>query len=81
MWEPEKLDVVIFRENTEDVYARIEWPMGSAEAERVIDFLKKEMGVEVRPNSGVGINPISKRGTTRLARRAIDYALDAGAEA
>ena len=78
VWEPEKLDVVIFRENTEDVYAGIEWPMGSAEAERVIGFLKKEMGVEVRPNSGVGINPISKGGTTRLVRRAIDYALDRG---
>ncbi len=78
VWEPEKLDVVIFRENTEDVYAGLDWPMGSAEAERVIGFLKKEMGVEVRPNSGVGINPISKGGTTRLVRRAIDYALDRG---
>ncbi len=78
VWEPEKLDVVIFRENTEDVYAGIELPMGSAGAGRVIGFLKKEMGVEVRPSSGVAINPISKGGTRRLVRRAIDYALDRG---
>ncbi len=65
VWEPEKLDVVIFRENTEDVYAGIEWPMGSAEAERVIGFLTKEMGVEVRPTRAWASTP-----SARAARRA-----------
>ena len=70
------MNVVIFRENTEDVYAGIEWMQGSAEAKRVIDFLQNEMGQTVRPDSGIGINPISIFGTKRLVRMAIQYAID-----
>jgi isocitrate dehydrogenase len=72
---PEKMDVVIFRENTEDVYAGIEWQQGTAEAKKVIEFLTKEMGVKVRPDSGIGVKPISVTGTNRLVRMAIQYAL------
>jgi isocitrate dehydrogenase len=74
--EPQKLDVVIFRENTEDVYAGIEWPAGSAEALRLTGFLETELGVRIRPGSGIGIKPISAFGTRRLVRRAIRYALE-----
>ncbi len=73
--EPGKLDVVIFRENTEDVYAGIEFEQGSPEAGRLIDFLNREMGQSVRADSGVGIKPISITGTERLVRMAIEYAL------
>ena len=73
---PEDMNVVIFRENTEDVYAGIEWMQGSAEAKRVIDFLQNEMGQTVRPDSGIGIKPISIFGTKRLVRMAIQYAID-----
>ena len=73
---PEDMNVVIFRENTEDVYAGIEWMQGSAEAKRVIDFLQNEMGQTVRPDSGIGIKPISIFGTQRLVRMAIQYAID-----
>jgi isocitrate dehydrogenase len=72
---PEKMDVVIFRENTEDVYAGIEWPQGSPEVKKVIAFLKKQMRVAIRPDSGIGIKPISITGTKRLVRMAIQYAL------
>ncbi|MBW8004418.1 MAG: isocitrate dehydrogenase (NADP(+)) [candidate division NC10 bacterium] len=72
---PEKMDVVIFRENTEDVYAGIEWAQGSPEAKKVIDFLSKEMKANIRPDSGVGIKPISVTGTKQLVRMAIQYAL------
>ncbi|MFQ5656582.1 MAG: isocitrate dehydrogenase (NADP(+)) [Candidatus Methylomirabilales bacterium] len=72
---PEKMDVVIFRENTEDVYAGIEWPQGSPEAQRVITFLAEEMGASVRPDSGIGIKPMSVTGSKRLIRMAIEYAL------
>ena len=75
---PEKMDVVIFRENTEDVYAGIEWEQGTADAKKVIDLLRTEMGVEIRGDSGVGIKPISIFGTKRLARMAIQYAIDHG---
>ena len=75
---PEKMDVVIFRENTEDVYAGIEWEQGSPEARKVIELLRTEMGAEIREDSGVGIKPISIFGTKRLARMAIQYALDHG---
>ncbi len=75
---PEKLDVVIFRENTEDVYAGIEWKQGTAEAAKLIQFLEKEMGRKIRPDSGIGIKPISITGTKQLVRRAIRYALDNG---
>lgn len=77
--EPEKTDMVIFRENTEDIYAGIEWPQGSEQAAKVIDFLVKEMGVsQIRfpATSGIGIKPVSKEGTERLVRKAIQYAID-----
>jgi isocitrate dehydrogenase len=73
---PEKMNVVIFRENTEDVYAGIEWQQGTAEAKKIIDFLAKEMGKKVAPDSGVGIKPISITGTKNLVRRAIRHAID-----
>ncbi len=75
---PEKLDVVIFRENTEDIYAGIEWPAESPEAKKVIKFFQEEMGVtKIRfPNtSGIGIKPVSREGSERLIRAALDYAI------
>jgi len=75
---PEKLNIVVYRENTEDVYAGIEWPAGSPEALKVIQFLEKELGKKVRPDSGIGIKPISVTGTKNLVRRAIQYALENG---
>ncbi|MGQ9630231.1 MAG: isocitrate dehydrogenase (NADP(+)) [bacterium] len=73
---PEKLDIVIFRENTEDVYAGIEWEKGSPEALGLISHLKREFNVEVREDSGIGIKLISETGSKRLVRKAIQYALD-----
>ena len=73
---PEYMGLVIFRENTEDVYSGIEWREGTPEAKKVIEFLTKEMGKKVRPDSGIGIKPISITGSQRLVRRAIQYALD-----
>jgi isocitrate dehydrogenase len=77
---PERMNVVIFRENTEDVYAGIEWRSGSPDAKRLIDFLNIEMlkgtTKEVAPDSGVGIKPMSPTATKRLVRRAIQYALE-----
>jgi len=73
---PEQVDMVIFRENTEDVYAGIEWQAGSEQANRVIEFLRNEMGALIRDNSGIGIKPISEFGTKRLVRKALQYALD-----
>src|SRR5258708_1089182 len=67
---PELMDVVIFRENTEDVYAGIEWARGTPQAERVIEFLGNEMGKRIRPDSGIGIKPISETGSNPLIRRA-----------
>ena len=78
MKNPEKLDVVIFRENTEDVYAGIEWQQGTPEAKKVIDFFNGEMGKSIREDSGVGIKPVSVTGSKRLVRRAIEYAIDNG---
>lgn len=75
---PEALNVVIFRENTEDVYAGIEWREGTPEAKKVIDFLAAELGKKVRPDSGIGIKPISKTGSQRLVRRAIRFAMENG---
>ena len=75
MKNPEKVDMVVFRENTEDVYAGIEWKAGSKEAKRVQEFLEKEMGVKTRDESGIGIKPISRMGTKRHVRRAIRYAI------
>ncbi len=77
--EPEKTDMVIFRENTEDIYAGIEWAEGTPEAKKVIDFLVREMGVsQIRfpKTSGIGIKPVSREGTERLVRKAIQYAID-----
>lgn len=75
---PEKTDIVIFRENTEDIYAGIEWEAGTADAQKVVDFLQKEMGVrKIRfpESSSIGIKPISIEGSERLIRSAIEYAL------
>ncbi len=77
--EPEKTDMVIFRENSEDIYAGIEWAEGSEGAKKVIEFLTKEMGVtKIRfpGTSGIGVKPVSREGTTRLVRKAIQYAID-----
>jgi len=77
--EPEKTDMVIFRENSEDIYAGIEWMSGTDGAKKVIDFLIKEMGVKkIRfpETSSIGIKPVSKEGTFRLVRKAIQYAID-----
>jgi isocitrate dehydrogenase len=76
---PEKTDMVIFRENSEDIYAGIEWAAGSPEVRKVIDFLQREMGVtKIRfpETSGIGVKPVSREGTRRLVRKAIQYALD-----
>jgi isocitrate dehydrogenase len=73
---PEKMNMVIFRENTEDVYAGIEWQQGTPEAKKVIDFLGKQMGKKVLPDSGIGIKPISITGTKNLVRSAIRHAID-----
>jgi isocitrate dehydrogenase len=78
MKHPEKVDMVVFRENTEDVYAGIEWKAESKEATRVREFLEKEMGVKIREGSAIGIKPISRVGTQRLVRRAIRYAISRG---
>jgi isocitrate dehydrogenase len=72
---PDLMNVVIFRENTEDVYAGIEWAKGTPQAERVIEFLEKEMGKRIRPDSGIGIKPMSEFGSKRLVRKAIQYAI------
>ncbi len=76
--EPEKLDVVIYRENTEDVYAGIEWAAGSAEAEELIQHINSRYNKQIREKSGIGIKPISEFGTVRLVRQAIQYAIDQG---
>jgi isocitrate dehydrogenase len=76
--EPEKVDMVIFRENTEDVYAGIEWPAGSEGANSVIEFLnsiERRTSAKVRENSAIGIKPISEFGSKRLVRKAIEYAI------
>lgn len=78
---PEDTDMVIFRENTEDIYAGIEWQKGSPEVKKIIDFLQNEMGVhKIRfpETSGIGIKPVSEEGTKRLVRAAIEYALREG---
>ena len=76
---PEDTDMVIFRENSEDIYAGIEWEMGSPEAKKMIKFLQEEMGVtKIRfpDTSGIGVKPVSKEGTERLVRKALQYAVD-----
>lgn len=77
--ESDQTDMVIFRENTEDIYAGIEWEAGSADATKVIDFLEKEMGVTAirfGQDCGIGVKPVSREGSTRLIRKAIQYAID-----
>ena len=76
---PEKTDMVIFRENSEDIYAGIEWEAGTEEAEKVIKFFTEEMGVtKIRfmENCGIGVKPVSKQGTERLVDKAIQYAIN-----
>jgi isocitrate dehydrogenase len=75
---PEKVNLVIFRENTEDVYAGIEWEKGSEEAKKTISFFEREFGVKIREDSGIGLKLISEFGTKRLVRKAIQYAIDRG---
>jgi isocitrate dehydrogenase len=79
---PERMDIVIYRENTEDVYAGVEWEEGTPEAKKLIEFLNQEMlkggKKQIRLDSGVGIKPISITGTKRLVRMAIDFALESG---
>jgi len=72
---PEKLNVIIFRENTEDVYAGIEWAKGTKDAKKVIDWLNKQMKTSIRSDSGVGVKPISVTGTRRLVRKAIEHTI------
>ncbi len=78
MKSPEKVDMVIFRENTEDLYAGIEWESGSDEVRQVISFLNEKMGTDVAADSGIGIKPISVKNTKRLVASAISYAIDQG---
>ncbi|MEX3548133.1 MAG: NADP-dependent isocitrate dehydrogenase [Burkholderia sp.] len=75
---PEKTDMVIFRENSEDIYAGIEWPAESEQANKLIRFLREEMGAKIRfpDSSGLGIKPVSREGTERLVRKAIQYTID-----
>ena len=77
--EPERTDMVIFRENSEDIYAGIEWPAGSEEARKLIRFLSEELGsrrIRFPETSGLGVKPVSREGTERLVRKAIQYAID-----
>ena len=76
--EPQQMDVVIFRENTEDVYAGIEWEQGSEAAREIIDYIGSKFGKKIRPDSGIGIKPISITGSNRLTRMAIRYAIRNG---
>lgn len=78
MKNPDKVDMVVFRENTEDVYAGIEWESNTPEADKVIAFLETEMGVSIPDKAGIGIKPISESNTRRLVARAIAYAIDKG---
>ncbi|MCD6570167.1 MAG: isocitrate dehydrogenase (NADP(+)) [Deltaproteobacteria bacterium] len=73
--KPELVDITVFRENTEDVYAGIEWPQGSDDVGKVIKFLNDEMGTNIKVDSGIGIKPISKSSTKRLVRMAMEYAI------
>ena len=75
---PELMDIVIYRENTEDVYAGIEWARGSKEVKRLREVMEDEFGAVIRPDSGLGIKPISATGTKRLVRKAVQYAIDHG---
>ncbi|RMG93302.1 MAG: isocitrate dehydrogenase (NADP(+)) [Chloroflexi bacterium] len=76
MRHPERMNIVIFRENTEDVYSGVEWPANSDEAKAIIEFMNKELGKNVRLDAAIGIKPVSEFGTKRLVRQAIQYAID-----
>jgi isocitrate dehydrogenase len=78
MAQPDKMDIVIFRENTEDVYAGIEWPAESVDARRLIEFMNDELGKDIALSSAIGIKPVSEHGTKRLVRQAVQYAVDRG---
>jgi isocitrate dehydrogenase len=73
--KPSDVDMIIFRENTEDVYMGLEWEEGSGTAKKIIDLVKLEDGRDIRPDSGIGLKPMSRFGTRRLVRRAIEYAI------
>jgi isocitrate dehydrogenase len=75
MREPEKMDIVIFRENTEDVYSGVEWPANSEGADALIAYMRDSLGKEVRSGSAIGIKPVSEFGTDRLVRQAVEYAI------
>ena len=75
MVQPSNVDMIIFRENTEDVYMGLEWEEGSETAKKIIDLVKLEDGRDIRPDSGIGLKPMSRFGTRRLVRRALEYAL------
>jgi len=75
---PELLDIIVFRENTEDVYAGIEWPFKAEEAKKIREFLEREFNIKIREDSGIGIKPISVFGSKRMGRAAIEYALRHG---
>ena len=74
--EPEKMDIVLFRENTEDVYSGVEWTAGSDGAKAIISFMNEQLGKNVRPDSAIGIKPVSAFGTKRLVRKAIQHAIE-----
>ena len=76
MANPEKMDIVIFRENTEDVYAGIEWSAGSDEAKQLISFMNLELGEDINSEAAIGIKPVTECGTKRLVRQAIEYAIN-----
>ncbi|MCA9957548.1 MAG: NADP-dependent isocitrate dehydrogenase, partial [Anaerolineales bacterium] len=76
MREPEKMNIVIFRENTEDVYSGVEWPAESEAAQALIKFMNEELGKNVRMDAAIGIKPVSAFGTKRLVRQAVQYAVD-----
>ena len=76
MKNPELIDMVVFRENKEDVYSGLEWQEGSKEALMIIDFLKDKMGKEVRFDSGIGIKPMSRNASRRIMKKALDYAIE-----
>jgi len=74
--EPDKMDIIIFRENTEDVYSGIEWQAETNEANAIINYINEELGKNIRAGSAIGIKPVSEFGTKRLVRQAIQYAID-----
>lgn len=78
MKQPELVDMIVYRENIEDVYAGLEWKAETGTAKKIIDLVKSETGRDIRPDSGIGIKPISRFGTRRLVKRAIIYALEHG---